>query len=127
MNTTKIPEAKKGLGRALRAFKFSWAGFKVIVKEDAFFQELVVSAIAIPFACFLNIGIVLKLLMIIAPIGVMLVEVINTSVEAVVDLVSPDYHKLAKVAKDLGSLSVLIAICMALIIWLTGLYQAFFI
>ncbi len=49
MTIDKIPEAKKGIGRALRAATFSWQGFKQIVKEDAFKQELIVFVVCVPF------------------------------------------------------------------------------
>ena len=117
----KIPETKKGLGRALRAATFSWQGFKEIVKEDAFKQELISFIILAPLACLLPVSLLFKLLMILSLLFIMLVEVLNSSIEAVVDLVSPGYNEFAKLAKDLGSLAVLMAIIMAVITWATAL------
>jgi len=118
-----IPVAKKGIGRAMRAAKFSWHGFKEIVKEDAFKQELIVTVVLTPVALFLPVAAIYKLLMIVSLLFVMLIEVLNTSIEAVVDLVSPDYHELAKLSKDLGSLAVLIAIVIAVITWAVAIFQ----
>lgn len=125
--TGEIPEVKKGIGRALRAATFSWQGFKQILNEDAFKQELICFVVLAPVAVLLPVTIIYKMLMIISILFVMLVEVLNTSIEAVVDLVSPDYNEYAKLAKDLGSLAVLIAIIIAAIIWGTALWSTYIV
>ena len=124
--TDKIPEPRQGIFRALRAFRFSWHGFKFMLKEDAFKQEFVALLILAPIALFVfENTLLMKILMISSVIFVMITEVLNTAVEAVVDLVSPEYSLQAKMAKDMGSLAVLLSIIIALLVWSAALYDSF--
>ena len=110
---------EKGLKRFINAIFFSFAGFKATWKhEEAFRQEVIVFIIAIPLAIVLaenNIEIVL----LIASVGlVMVVELLNSAIEAVVDRVGVEYHELAGRAKDIGSAAVMLTIMLAIATWL---------
>ena len=119
----KVPDKKTGLTRIIRAWKFSYFGFIHAMKnEDAFRQEYIASLILIPILFFMPISITLKLLIVGGHCFVMVTELLNSAIEAVVDLASPDYHELAKQAKDMGSLAVLIAIKFLIISWLVAIY-----
>lgn len=121
-----IPDKKTGIVRVVRAGKFSWQGFIHGLKdEDAFRQEFLLSLVLIPSAFFVPVDGTLRLLMIIAPLFVMIVELLNSAIEAVVDLASPGYHELAKQAKDMCSLAVLLAFVVLAGIWGYALYSAF--
>ncbi len=121
-----VPEKKGGIVRILRAWKFSFHGFMHAMKNEAAFrQEYIASIILIPISLFLPIAVELKLLLIGSHFIVMITELLNSAIEAVVDLVSPEYHDLAKQAKDMGSLAVLISIKFLTICWIVALYKSF--
>lgn len=121
----KVPDKKTGLVRIFRAWKFSYFGFIHAMKyEAAFRQEYIASLILIPILLFMPIDLTLKLLIIGGHFFVMVTELLNSAIEAVVDLASPDYHALAKQAKDMGSLAVLISIKFLVICWLVAIYFA---
>jgi diacylglycerol kinase (ATP) len=120
-------KSKGGLKRIVSAFHYSLDGFKhAWTYEHAFRQELMV---AVPLAV---IALVLKIsafqkLALIAVLGlVLLMELINAAIEAVVDRVSLERHPLSKAAKDLGSAAVALAITMAAATWAVVLYNRFF-
>ena len=120
-----VPEKKTGLGRVFRAWKFSYFGFIHAMKnEDAFRQEYIASIILIPILFFMPISITLKLMIVGGHCFVMVTELLNSAIEAVVDLASPNYHTLAKQAKDMGSLAVLISIKYLVICWIVAIYLA---
>ncbi len=93
-------------------------GFKAAYEhEDAFRMELVVAAIAIPVALWLPVGNIGKALMVGSILLVLLVELINSAIEATVDRISLENHDLAKRAKDIGSAAVLVSLINATAIW----------
>jgi len=120
-------KSKGGMKRIASAFRYSIDGFKHAWRhEHAFRQELMVALPAAVLALFLKISAFEKLVLI-AMLGlVLLVELINAAIEAVVDRVSLERHPLSKAAKDLGSAAVALAITMAAATWAVILYNRFF-
>ncbi|TQK07420.1 diacylglycerol kinase [Herbaspirillum sp. SJZ107] len=120
-------KSKGGLKRIVSAFRYSIDGFGHALRhEHAFRQELMVAVPATVIALVLPISAFQKLALI-AVLGlVLLVELINASIEAVVDRVSLERHPLSKAAKDLGSAAVALAITMAGATWAVVLYNRFF-
>jgi len=120
-------KSKGGLKRIVSAFRYSVDGFGHAWRhEHAFRQELMVAVPATVIALVLPISAFQKLALI-AVLGlVLLVELINASIEAVVDRVSLERHPLSKAAKDLGSAAVALAITMAGATWAVVLYNRFF-
>ena len=120
-------KSKGGLGRIVGAFRYSVEGFRTAWKhEHAFRQEVMVAVPATVVALVLKISAFQKLALI-AVLGlVLLVELINAAIEAVVDRVSLERHPLSKAAKDLGSAAVALAIAMAAATWAVVLYNRFF-
>jgi diacylglycerol kinase (ATP) len=107
------------LTHLLAACRYSWKGLKAAVRhEHAFRQELVVALLVIPLGLYLGDGGVEKLLLAGSWVLVMIVELLNSAVEAVVDLVSPDYTPLAGRAKDLGSAAVFLALVLVAFVWI---------
>lgn len=106
-----------GLRKILRAGGYSLAGLRAAVGERAFRQELAVIALAAPLALWLGEDGVERALLIGAWLLVLVVELLNSAVEAVVDRFGPERHPLAGRAKDLGSAAVLVAILGALAVW----------
>ena len=94
---------EKGLKRFINAFIFSFAGFKAAwTHEEAFKQEVVAFLVAIPLAIWLAENNIEKLLLIASVVLVMVIELLNSAIEAIVDRVGVEYHELAGRAKDIG-------------------------
>jgi diacylglycerol kinase (ATP) len=111
-------KGKKGLRRIFNAFFYSLDGFCAAYKhEDAFRQEVLLAAILIPLALWLPADHIGKALMIFSVLLVIIVELLNSAIEATVDRISLDRHDLAKRAKDIGSAAVLASLINVLAIW----------
>ncbi|MBX9676372.1 MAG: diacylglycerol kinase [Methylotenera sp.] len=111
-------KGKTGLRRLLNAFGYSVDGFKAAYKhEDAFRQEVLLSIILTPLAFYLGNSAIEIALMIASVLLVLIVELLNSAIEAVVDRVSIERHELAKRAKDIGSAAVFIALLIMVVVW----------
>ena len=111
-------KGKTGLRRLWNAFHYSLAGFKAAYQnEDAFRQESLLAAALIPLALFLPAEAVGKALMIASVLLVLIVELLNSAVEATVDRISLEDHRLAKRAKDIGSAAVLMSLVNLAVVW----------
>jgi diacylglycerol kinase (ATP) len=111
-------KGKTGLRRLINAFGYSIEGFKAAFKhEDAFRQEVFLAIVLIPLALYLGKTSIEKALMIASVLLVMIVELLNSAIEAAVDHTSTEHHALAKRAKDIGSAAVFFAIAIVLVVW----------
>jgi diacylglycerol kinase (ATP) len=111
-------KGKTGLRRLWNAFGYSLDGFRAAYQhEDAFRQEVLLAAILIPLALWLPVDHLSKALMIASVLLVLIVELLNSAVEATVDRISLDSHALAKRAKDIGSAAVLVSLLNVLVVW----------
>jgi len=111
-------KGKTGLRRLFNAFGYSVDGFKAAYKhEDAFRQEVLLSIILTPLAFYLGNSAIEIALMITSVLLVLIVELLNSAIEAVVDRVSIERHELAKRAKDIGSAAVFIALLIMVVVW----------
>ena len=116
-------KGKTGLRRLWNAFHYSLAGFTAAYQnEDAFRQESLLAAVLIPLALFLPAGAVGKALMIASVLLVLVVELLNSAVEATVDRISLEDHQLAKRAKDIGSAAVLLSLVNLAVVWALVLF-----
>lgn len=102
---------------ALSGVKAMWRGEKSFRIEIFIIVPLFVAIWFLPLGALEQIALGVSLLFILA------MECLNSAVEACVDLVSPDFHPLAKIAKDCGSAAVFISICSAVLTWVTILYN----
>ncbi len=119
-------KGNRGLTRAIHAAKNSWHGLIFAFKEEsAFRQELVLLVVLSPIALLLPVGLVEKALMICSLIMVLVIELLNSSVEAAIDRISFEHHDLSKRAKDFGSAAVMLALLIAFVIWTAVLYKKF--
>jgi diacylglycerol kinase (ATP) len=111
-------KGKTGLRRLLNAFGYSVAGFRAAYKhEDAFRQESILAIVLIPLAMFLHVTLIGKAMMISSILLVIIVELVNSAIEATVDRISLDNHMLAKRAKDIGSAAVLVSLINTIVVW----------
>lgn len=119
MNEPASPfKGKTGLRRLLNALGYSWAGLGAAYKhEDAFRQELWLALTLIPLALYLGETGMERALMIAAVLGVLIVELLNSALEAAVDRISLEHSSLIKRAKDMGSAAVMIALINVGVVW----------
>lgn len=111
-------KSRGGLMRIWRAFTYSLDGFKAaLVHEAAFRQELSLVLVLVPLALWLGEDTLERVLLVASLIQVLIVEIVNSAVEAVVDRVSMDRHDLSKRAKDLGSAAVMLSLALAAWVW----------
>ncbi len=116
-------QSGKGLGRIIRAFGWSMSGLSAAyVNEAAFRQELVLCLVFLPAGLFLGQGGVEKALLIGSLLVILVVELLNSAVEAVVDRVGTERHELSGKAKDLGSAAVFMAFVNATVTWILVLF-----
>jgi diacylglycerol kinase (ATP) len=119
-------KSKSGLKRIFMAWGYSIAGFKSAWRgEHSFRQELVLVGIAAIAALLLPVPAWQKLLLIGVCVLVLIVELINSAIEAVVDRVSLERNPLSKNAKDFGSAAVLLTLLLAAATWLVILWPLF--
>ncbi len=116
-------KGKTGLRRVWNAMFYSLEGLKAAYRhEDAFRQEFWLAVVLIPLALFLPASGPGKALMIASVLLVLIVELLNSAVEATVDRVSLEHHRLAKRAKDIGSAAVMISLLNVVVVWLLVLF-----
>ncbi|MGO9444328.1 MAG: diacylglycerol kinase [Thiobacillaceae bacterium] len=117
-------KGKTGLKRIWNALFYSLDGFKAALRhEDAFRQETILAAVMLPLALWLGHTGTQRALLSSSVLLVLVVELLNSGIEAVVDKASPETSELAKRAKDMGSAAVLISLLSALIVWLCVLFR----
>ena len=111
-------QPNKGLTRIINAFGYSMQGFKAAYQnEEAFRQEVLLAVVLIPIALFVDVSSVERLLLILSTLFVLVVEILNSAIEAVVDRFGGDHHELSGRAKDMGSAAVLLALLMLFLTW----------
>ena len=111
-------KGKTGVIRIVHAFFNSLAGLRDAWRhESAFRQEVLLAAVLIPAACLAPATPVEKALLIGSVLLVMIVELLNSSVEAAIDRISFDHHSLSKRAKDIGSAAVFVSLVLLGVVW----------
>jgi len=117
MEATEIKK-NTGIMRVLRACRYSVEGiFAALRHEAAFRQEMCISLLMTPFAIWFPFPLTLKLLLISSLFFVMVVELLNSGLEWVVDYISMERHPLAKRAKDMASAAVFLSIFNVILLW----------
>ncbi len=121
------PPTKTGIVRIWAAFFYSLNGLRfAISNEAAFRQEACIVVIVSVVLLFLPLSLVWKGLLFLATTVILVVELLNSAIESVVDIASPEYHVLAKRAKDLGSAAVLFSIVFAVVLWSVAIFRILF-
>ena len=116
-------KGKTGLARLWNALIYSLDGLAAAFRhEDAFRQEVLLAMVLIPLALYAPTPGAGKALMIAAVLLVLVVELLNSGIEAVTDRISLDDHVLAKRAKDMGSAAVMLALINVPVVWLLVLF-----
>jgi len=116
-------KGKRGAQRVVNALRYSLDGLRAAWSgEDAFRQEVILAAVLVPVALVVQVGLVERLLLIGSVAMVLIVELLNTAVEAAIDRHSFEINPLAKRAKDLGSAAVLLALFLTGGVWIAILW-----
>ena len=117
---------RKGLARLRHALGYSMAGLRAAWGEAAFRQEALLAVVLVPAACWLGQGWLETMVLIASVVAVMVVELLNTGIEAAIDRIGPERHPLSKKAKDMGSAAVLLALLTMIAVWGAALAARFF-
>ncbi len=116
--TLSPPPSKKGLSRLIAAAGYSAAGIRAAFKsEEAVRMEIAAFMVMAPLGLWLGETSVEKVLLVACLVFVIVVELLNTGIETVVDRVGKDYHELSRVAKDIGSAAVFISLALVVFTW----------
>ncbi|AUX95075.1 diacylglycerol kinase [Mixta gaviniae] len=112
-----------GLTRIIKAAGYSWKGLRAAWQHEAAFrQEAVMALVAVIVACWLDVDAITRVLLIGSVALIIIVEILNSAIEAVVDRIGSEFHPLAGRAKDMGSAAVLLSIILALFVWASLLW-----
>lgn len=127
MADAKDLKGKTGFKRLRNAFHYSKDGFIAAYQsEEAFRQEFWLLVVGVIIALLLPISLLQTVALIGALLLLLIVEILNSAIEAAIDRIGPEIHPLSKRAKDMGSCAVLMACFLAAIIWLAVLVDCFF-
>lgn len=111
-------KGKTGIRRLLNALEYSLQGMASALRhEEAFRQEALLALALIPTAFLIHVGATARALMVSSVVLVLVVELLNSAVEAAVDRVSLENHRLAKRAKDIGSAAVFLSLINVAVVW----------
>ena len=120
----KKPPPRKGFARVWAAFFYSLNGLRYAIgSEAAFRQEFCLFILLLGVLFFLPVTTSMKSVLFFANTVVLIVELLNSALESVVDMSSPEYHELAQRAKDLGSAAVFVSLLLTVILWFIALSQ----
>lgn len=112
------PGGYTGIRRIWHAFLYSAAGLTAAFRfETAFRQELLLAIVLVPIAFWLPASLTQTALLLVCIFIVLIVELVNSAIEATVDRISAERHELAKRAKDIGSAAVLLSLANGVITW----------
>jgi diacylglycerol kinase (ATP) len=107
-----------GLSRIIKATQYSFQGLRAAFKyESAIRQELLLLIIFVPIALLLDITNVEKILLVASLVLVLIIELVNSAIETVVDRIGTEQHELSGRAKDIGSAAVFVSLCLSAFIW----------
>jgi len=112
-------KGKTGIKRLINAIGYSFSGFKAAFQnEDAFRQEVFLTIVLAPLAFYIANNSLEIVLLLFSTLLVPIVELLNSAIEATVDRISLEQHKLAKRAKDIGSAAVFLSLVNLFAVWL---------
>jgi diacylglycerol kinase (ATP) len=108
-----------GFTRLVNATRYSWQGFTACYRhEEAFRQEIWAALVLVPLALWLGSDILERVILICSVLLVLVVELLNSAIEAVTDRIGEERHELAQRAKDMGSAAVMTSLLIWALIWL---------
>ncbi|MCR5382182.1 MAG: diacylglycerol kinase [Lentisphaeria bacterium] len=119
----RLPKPRGGVARIFRAFFYSMAGLKSALQHEAAFrQDVMLGIVLVPLSLWLPFEPMTKVLLNVIWLLLLVTELLNSAIEAIVDMTSPGYHELAKRAKDMGSAAVFIMLTALTVAWVVALW-----
>ncbi|MEO6623261.1 MAG: diacylglycerol kinase [Burkholderiaceae bacterium] len=118
-------KSRGGISRLWHATRYSLNGLHAACSETAFRQEVIAAVVMVPAAFWLGQSWVERALLAASVVLVLVVELLNTAVEKTIDRIGPEWHDLARRAKDMGSAAVLLSLLMCGAIWLGAAWSRF--
>lgn len=113
-----VPPKRKGIARLVAAARYSIVGLRSAFRsEEAFRLEVLVLMFFSPLAIWLGETAVERVLLIGSLLLLMIIELLNTAIEAVVDRIGSEYHELSRAAKDFGSAAVFVGMGLVVVVW----------
>lgn len=123
---TNAQKSRTGLDRLWHAARYSMDGLRAGWGQTAFRQEVLAALVLLPAALWLGQSWLEVTLLGGSVVLVLVVELLNSGIEAAIDRISPEWHLLSKQAKDMGSAAVLLSVLLCAGIWGAALFQRFF-
>ncbi len=118
-----VPLKRRGISRLIAAARYSINGLRSAFRsEEAFRLEVLVLVVFSPLALWLGETAVERALLIGVLLLLMIIELLNTAIEAVVDRIGPEYHELSREAKDIGSAAVFVGMGLVAVVWVIVLF-----
>ena len=121
-----LSKTRRGLSRLWHATGYSLQGLRSAWGETAFRQEALAALVLLPLSLWLGRTWVETALLSATVVLLMVVELLNTGIEAAIDRIGPEWHELSKRAKDMGSAAVLLSLLLCIGVWCTALFQRYF-
>ena len=118
-------KSRRGLRRIGHALLISLAGFRAGWRETAFRQEVMSAIVMLPAAFWVGRSWIEVALLAATVVLVLIVELLNSGIEAAIDRIGPEWHEFSKQAKDMGSAAVLLSIVLCVGVWAAALWQRF--
>lgn len=119
----QVPERRTGIARVIKACSYTWDGLAATFRSEAAFrQELGLAVVMIPLALWLGKTATDKALMIACVFAVLVVELLNSAIEAAINRFGPEWNAYSKHAKDAGSAAVFVSLCMTGAVWALCLF-----
>lgn len=112
-----------GIKRLFNALGYSWSGLKSAFSEAGFRELCLLHGVLMVSLWFIPFSPAVKMILIFASFFSLICELFNTAIEACVDLITLDYHELAKRAKDVASAAQYTSLCLVTILWLFALFH----
>jgi diacylglycerol kinase (ATP) len=113
-----------GITRLFKAVRVSWMGLSGAFREEAAFrQELALAVVVIPLGLWLGQNGVERALLVAPMFLVLVVELFNSAIEATIDRIGQERHKLSGLAKDIGSAAVLMSLLLLVVVWVLVLWH----
>lgn len=125
MSAVNPQKDRRGLSRMWHATGYSVAGLRAGWSETAFRQEMLAAIVLLPVAFWLGTHWTEVVLLAGTVVLVLIVELLNSAIEAAIDRIGPEWHALSKQAKDMGSAAVLLSLLLCLGTWTMALYHRF--
>lgn len=116
---------RTGLNRVWHALGYSISGLKAAWDEKAFRQEALAAFVLVPLSFYIGRTWVETAILAGTIIWVMVVELLNTGIESAIDRIGPEWHALAKRAKDMGSAAVLLSLALCIGVWIAAIHASF--